>query len=293
MKIEPVTQDFGAIVSDIDLAEIDASTFGLLQSAWFKYAVLVFPGQSLTTEDHFSFSRRFGYLEKGLPSSKTTMRAHIGNVGQNNQVLSKEHMGRIFNIGNSVWHTDSSYKRVAAKASLLAAHMVPDTGGETEWADMRAGYDVLPQSTKDYLEDKLAIHNYAFSHAWHYGVEMMSDEGIQALKPVRHKVVQVHPDSKRKTLFIGRHASHLVGESFWDSRKLLRELTFEAAQPPRTFGHQWQVGDLVLWDNRCVLHRARPSPADQPRKMIRSTVAGDASENEWAHRDEPSMSRSS
>ena len=282
MNIDPVTDDFGAYVTDVELGSIDESSFKQIESAWFKYAVLVFPQQHLSQEDHFGFSRRFGRLEKGLPRSNKAMRAHIGNVDPQGDLLSKEHMGRVFNIGNSVWHTDSSYKRVAAKASLLAAHVVPTVGGETEWADMRAGYDILPEKMKTHLADKVAVHSYAYSHAWHYGLELISEEGIKEMPPVHHKIVQIHPDSNRHILFAGRHASHIVGEDFAKSRKLLRELTFEAAQEPRTFGHKWTVGDLVLWDNRCVLHRARPTPVDQPRKMIRSTVAGDALDNEWA-----------
>ena len=282
MNIEPVSESFGAYVTDVDLAKIDDATFDRIQGAWYQYAVLVFPHQHLSTEDHFAFSRRFGRLEKGLPRAKRAMRAHIGNVDQDGVVLDKEHMGRVFNIGNSAWHTDSSYKRIAAKASLLAAHIVPADGGETEWADMRAGYDNLTKDMKEYLDDKIAVHNYAYSHAWHYGLELMSDEGLKQLPPVEHKLIQIHPDSKRHILFAGRHASHIIGEDFAKSRKLLRELTFEAAQPPRIFGHKWDVGDLVLWDNRCVLHRARAYPVDQPRKMVRSTVAGDAPNNEWA-----------
>ena len=288
MNIEPVSENFGARIRDVRLADLDASEFQTIETAWHKYAVLVFPHQHLTNDEHFAFSRRFGRLEKGLPQAKRAMRAHIGTTDQDGNVLPKEHMGRVFNIGNSVWHTDSSYKRVAAKASLLAAHMVPTEGGETEWADMRAGYDALSDDMKAYLSDKIAVHNYAFSHAWHYGLEIMSEEGLKQLPPVEHPIVQIHPDSGRHILFAGRHASHIVGEDFTSSRKLLRELTFEATQPPRIFGHRWEVGDLVIWDNRCVLHRARATPADQPRKMIRSTVAGDATDNEWALEEEPS-----
>lgn len=282
MRIEAITHSFGARVEDVALAEISDDEFRNIEKAWFKYAVLVFPRQGLSNEEHFAFSRRFGRLEKGLPRDNKAMRAHIGNTSQDGNVLPVEHMGRIFNIGNSAWHTDSSYKRVAAKASLLAAHLVPAEGGETEWADMRAGYDVLSTSMKAYLQEKVAVHSYAFSHAWHYGLQLMSEEGLKQLPGVEHKIVQKHPDSGRDILFAGRHASHIVGEDFAESRKLLRELTFEATQPPRTFGHRWEVGDLVLWDNRCVLHRARWSPPDQPRKMVRSTVAGDATDNEWA-----------
>lgn len=282
MKVEPVTATFGAYVNDVELATLNEGEFARIEAAWHRFAVLVFRRQNLTNEEHFAFTRRFGRLEKGLKLNRQPMRAHIGNADHEGNVLPREHMGRVFNIGNSAWHTDSSYKRVAAKASLLAAHIVPAEGGETEWADMRAGYDELSTNMKAYLADKIAVHNYAYSHAWHYGIELMSEEGLKELPPVEHPLVQVHPDSGRDILFAGRHASHIVGEDFSESRKLLRELTFEAAQPPRTFGHKWDVGDLVLWDNRCVLHRARATPENQPRKMVRSTVAGDAPDNEWA-----------
>ncbi len=285
MKIESITENFGADVTDVELEALSEQDFRQIEDAWFKYSVLVFPQQNLTNEDHFAFSRRLGRLEKGLPRFKKAMRANIGNTDHDGRVLPPEHVGRVFNIGNSLWHTDSSYKRVAAKASLLAAHEVPSEGGETEWADMRAGYDALSDAMKSYLTDKIAVHSYAFSHAWHYGLQVMPEEGLQQLPPVKHPLVQIHPDSKRHILFAGRHASHIVGEDFVTSRKQLRELTFEAAQPPRTFGHRWSVGDLVLWDNRCVLHRARSSPPDQARKMVRSTVAGDAPDNEWAAND--------
>lgn len=282
MKIESITVNFGAVVTDVALNALSDEDFRTIEQAWFMYAVLVFPRQHLTNDDHFAFTRRLGRLEKGLPRINMKMRPGIGNTDNDGNVLPPEHIGRVFNIGNSLWHSDSSYKRVGAKASLLAAHEVPSEGGETEWADMRAGYDALSSDMKRFLADKIAVHSYAFSHSWHYGLRVMPAEGLLQLPPVQHPIVKVHPDSKRHILFVGRHASHIIGEDFIKSRKLLRELTFEAAQPPRTFGHQWDVGDIVLWDNRCVLHRARASPPDQARKMVRSTVAGDAPDNEWA-----------
>ncbi|MCY4129186.1 MAG: TauD/TfdA family dioxygenase [Gammaproteobacteria bacterium] len=282
MKIESITENFGAVVTDIALNALSEPDFRTIEQAWFRYAVLVFPHQHLSNEDHFAFTRRFGRLEKGLPGINTKMRPNIGNTDNEGKVLPREHIGRVFNIGNSLWHSDSSYKRVGAKASLLAAHEVPTEGGETEWADMRAGYDALSDDMKRFLSDKIAVHSYAFSHSWHYGLRVMPEEGLRQLPPVEHPIIKVHPDSKRHVLFVGRHASHIIGEDFESSRKLLRELTFEAAQPPRTFGHRWDVGDIVIWDNRCVLHRARASPPDQARKMVRSTVAGDAPDNEWA-----------
>jgi alpha-ketoglutarate-dependent 2,4-dichlorophenoxyacetate dioxygenase len=187
-----------------------------------------------------------------------------------------------FNIGNSVWHTDSSYKSTAAKASVLAAYAVPASGGETEWADMRAGYDVLGTSMKAWLEDKVAIHSFRFSHAWHGGLEVLNNADLANLPPVEHPVTQEHPDSGRKILFIGRHASHIAGQPVAASRKLLRRLTDQSAQPPRTWKHQWSPGDLVIWDNRCVLHRGHAFDPQQARVMVRTTVAGDAPDNQWA-----------
>ena len=282
MKIEPVTEAFGAVVSGVSLTTLSDNEFHAIETAWFQYAVLLFPTQRLTESEHFAFSRRFGRLERGLQRGSRPSAARIANVDANNRFLPPTSLPSRFNIGNSVWHTDSSYKSTAAKASLLAAHVVPTAGGETEWADMRAGYDVLDDSMKTWLEDKIAIHSFRFSHAWHGGLELLSDEDLANLPPVKHPIIQMHPDSGRKILFIGRHASHIVGQPVPASRKLLRRLTDQSAQPPRTWKHQWSPGDLVIWDNRCVLHRGHAFDRQQARVIVRTTVAGDAPENEWA-----------
>ena len=282
MKIEPVTEAFGAVVSGVSLTALSDNEFHAIETAWFQYAVLLFPTQRLTESQHFAFSERFGRLERGLQRESRPSAARIANVDANNRFLPPTSLPSRFNIGNSVWHTDSSYKSTAAKASLLAAHVVPTAGGETEWADMRAGYDVLDDSMKTWLKDKVAIHSFRFSHAWHGGLELLSDEDLANLPPVEHPITQMHPDSGRKILFIGRHASHIVGQPVPASRKLLRRLTDQSAQPPRTWKHQWSPGDLVIWDNRCVLHRGHAFDRQQARVMVRTTVAGDAPENEWA-----------
>ena len=282
MKIEPVTEAFGAVVSGVSLTALSDNEFHAIETAWFQYAVLLFPTQRPTESEHFAFSKRFGRLERGLQRESRPSAARIANVDANNRFLPPTSLPSRFNIGNSVWHTDSSYKSTAAKASLLAAHVVPTAGGETEWADMRAGYDVLDDSMKVWLEDKVAIHSFRFSHAWHGGLELLSDEDLANLPPVEHPITQMHPDSGRNILFIGRHASHIVGQPVPASRKLLRRLTDQSAQPPRTWKHQWSPGDLVIWDNRCVLHRGHAFDRQQARVMVRTTVAGDAPENEWA-----------
>ncbi len=283
MQIVPTHATLGAIVRDVDLRCLDDERFAAIEAAWHEHAVLVFEAQNLSSDQHLAFSRRFGRLERGLIKSSTRKLAHLSNVTRNGTIADPESLQVRFGKGNELWHTDSSYKRVGAKASLLAARAVPDTGGETEWADMRAGYAALDPETQDWLEDKIAVHSYVYSHAWHGGLELLGEDDLTNLPPVEHAIVQVHPQTGRKHLFVGRHASHILGEDIEESRALLKRLTETASQPPRTFQHRWREGDLAIWDNRCVLHRGHPWPLDQARDMVRSTVAGDDEENEWAH----------
>ena len=229
---------------------------------------------------------RFGRLEYGLSRNHVPSLNKLGritNVDADGNLLPIDNMRRKFNIGNSAWHSDSSYKRVGAKASTLAAHVVPDHGGETEWADLRFAYDQLDSGTQEWLQDRVAVHDYGFSHAWHQGRALLNPDDYDRLVPVRHRLVKTHPDSKRKLLFVGRHASHIVGEDFYSSRKLLRKLTQQAANPDHVWRHSWKPGDIVIWDNRCVVHRARRYSEHAKRAMARSTVAGDDPTNEWAY----------
>ena len=286
MEIDRTGATLGAIVHGVRLAQIGDiafdSTWKAIEDAWHQHAVLVFPEQHLTSEEQLAFSKRLGRMERGLVQSSTRLLGHLSNTNRDGTVAAPESLQVRFNEGNLHWHSDSSYKRVGAKASLLSARRVPGTGGETEWADMRAAYDALESAMQEWLADKLAVHSYEYSHAWHGGLELLSAEDLARLGPVEHALVKEHPVTGRKSLFVGRHASHVVGEDIATSRELLKRLTEEACQPPRTFKHRWRVGDLVLWDNRCVLHRGHRFPSEQARDMVRSTVAGDASDNEWA-----------
>jgi alpha-ketoglutarate-dependent 2,4-dichlorophenoxyacetate dioxygenase len=285
MKVTPTQATLGAIVTDIDLTQIDADQFLQIEALWDLYAVLIFKDQPLSSAQQLEFSRYFGRLEKGLLKSSDNLLAHISNTTRQGGLAANDSLQVRFNMGNELWHTDSSYKLIAAKASLLCARQVPSTGGETEWADMRAAYDVLSGEEKDQLEDKVAVHSYRYSHAWHGGLDILSAAELSELPPVEHRVVQSHPTTGRKHLFAGRHASHIKGEDIESSRALLKQITEQACQQPRLYKHLWQAGDLALWDNRCVLHRAHPYPLDQPRDMVRSTVAGDGTDNEWASAD--------
>lgn len=281
LEITPTDATLAATVRGVDLSALDDATFGEIEAAWHEYGVLVFPEQNLSDAAHLAFTRRFGPLEQSIRRNRATGISNLSNVQADGTVAPPSSLQARFLVGNTFWHSDSSYKRVGAKASILAAHVVPDTGGETEWADMRAAYDVLEDAMKDWLEDKIAVHDYAFSHTPFGGKEILNKDELAHLDPVEHRVVRVHPATGRKNLFVGRHASHIVGEDLEESRQLLADLTEGGAQPPRIYKHKWAVGDIVIWDNRCVLHRGHRWPDDQPRTMVRTTVAGDDADNEW------------
>ncbi len=275
MLVEPSAATLGATVTEIALNNLSDAEFGAIYQAWLEHAVLVFPGQSLTDDEHLEFTRRFGRLEMGFNRSQARVVGRLTNVDPEGVVASPTSLRARFLKGNTDWHSDSSYKRVGAKASLLAAHVVPTTGGETEWADMRAAFDALDDSQVAALEQKVAVHSYRFSHTPFGGIEIAGDD-IVHLPDVQHPVLRTHPETGRRILFVGRHASHLIGEDQDESRAQLRQLTTEACRPPRLWKHRWSGGDLAIWDNRAVQHRALNDYQGQRRVMHRITLEGEA-----------------
>ncbi|MGY9071677.1 MAG: TauD/TfdA dioxygenase family protein [Acidimicrobiales bacterium] len=286
MHVEPAASTLGATVTDFAATELSDSDFEDLYSAWLEHAVLIMPSQGLSNDEHRSFTRRFGRLERGISRSTTTGFAAISNVTAEGSVAEPESLQARFLVGNTGWHTDSSYKRVSAKASMLASHVAPSSGGDTEWADMRAAHDALSAEDLRGLDGAVAVHSYRYSHAPFGGLEVASEHDLGFLPDVQHPVLRTHPETGRRVLFVGRHASHLIGENFDESRALLQRLTSEGAQQPRLLKHHWNAGDLVIWDNRAVLHRGHPWPEGEARHMVRTTVAGDDPDNEWAAPDE-------
>lgn len=286
MQVTYPETSLGAIVRGIDLRTLDDATFAAILALWNERAVLVFPSQHLDDGAHVAFSARFGRFEHGLrrtsPSAPGAKLGVLSNVTREGTVAPPDSLQARFHLGNLQWHSDSSYKCVGAKASLLNARVVSSEGGETEWADMRAAWDALDPSMQQRLEGKVAVHSYAYSHTWHGGLEIVKGADLEALAPVQHPVMATHPETGRRSLFVGRHASHIAGEDEAASRALLQTLTEAACQPPRLWKHRWQPGDIAIWDNRCVLHRGHTWPADQPRTMVRTTIAGDAAGNPWA-----------
>ena len=282
MEIRPSAATLGAVVTDVRLGALSEAEWYAIEDAFHVYSVLVFPRANLTEAEHIDFSRRFGLLERSL--SQRTDRQEISllsNVAKDGAVAKPNDALGLFLKGNRYWHTDSSFKQVGAKASLLRAVEVPDTGGDTEWADMRAAWDALDTATKDRLEGLRAVHSYAFSQGKVGGVKLLTSSELEALPPVEHPLVRVHPATGRKNLYVGRHICSIVGIDDDAAQALLQEITDRACQPPRVFRHTWSAGDIVAWDNVCVLHRGYPWPFEQPRVMKRTTVAGEG-DNPWA-----------
>ena len=225
--------------------------------------------------------------------SKRTERQEISllsNVGADGGVAKPDDKLGLFLKGNRYWHTDSSFKKVGAKVSLLRALEVPETGGDTEWADMRAAWDALDPATQARLDGLTAVHSYAYSQGQVGGTTLLTRREWVDLPPVKHPVVRTHPATGRKSLYVGRHASHIVGMDEAQGRALLSELTDDACRPPRIFRHHWHEGDIAAWDNRCVLHRGHPWPFDQRRVMRRTTVAGDG-DNPWVIEEAAEVAR--
>ena len=285
LQIVPTEATLGAVVRGVRLAGLSDADFAAIERAWDDHAVLVFPDQHLSEAEQAAFSRRLGPLERSLTASNVGADPEIivlSNMREDSGLWPADSAHGLFLQGNNYWHTDSSYKRVPSKGSALAARVVPETGGETAFADMRAACDALDPGMRDYLEGKSAVHSYAYSQGKVGGTEALSADEWDALPPVEHPILRRHPATGRRALYIGRHASHIVGEDEGDSRALLERLCEEACRAPRVFVHRWRVGDLVLWDNRCVLHRGLGHPPDQGRYMTRTTLAGDGASNEWS-----------
>jgi alpha-ketoglutarate-dependent taurine dioxygenase len=273
LRIEPLPATLGARVEGVRLADLDDPTWAAIEDAFHTWALLVFPGQHLGDDEQLAFARRFGSLEPGLEL------VAISNVTPEGEIRPVD--GPIMHTirGNEGWHTDSSYMPRAAKASMLSARVVPSSGGETEWADMRAAYDDLEPDVRARVDTLWAYHSIRYSQA-RAGLHnvMPGAYGHDVDEPPLRPLVKVHPVTGRRALFIGRHAHAIPGLPREESDQLLDDLLDAACQPPRVYRHRWQPGDVAVWDNRCVLHRARPYDYDEPRIMKHSRIAGQDTE---------------
>jgi len=280
-QIHPV---FVGEVSGVDLAgPLSSDEAAAIEAGMDRYAVLVFHDQKITDEQQMAFSKNFGSLEDARGGNITkpedkrlqTGMNDVSNLGRDGQPLSRESRVRLFNLGNMLWHSDSSFRAVPAKYSLLSARVVNPTGGNTEFADMRAAYDTLDPATKAQIEDLICEHSLMYSRG-SLGMLDYSDEERAMFRPVRQRLVRTHPVTGRKSLCLSSHAGAILGMPMPEARILLKDLTEHATQAKFVYVHQWRVGDLVMWDNRQMMHRVRRYDESQPRDMRRTTVAGNA-----------------
>lgn len=275
MNINPINATLGATVTGVDLNALTDDQWRSVEEAWYRYAVLVFPGQHIEEKAQVALGERIGNLERLVSDHKAVP---ISNRRADGKAVDEESDHFQILKGNEGWHTDSTYMPVSARASILSAQVVPAEGGETEWADMRAAFDALDESTQGRIRDLAAYHSLFYSQAKvGHKPQKGTSYGLDDQKIPLRPLVKIHPVTGCPALFIGRHAHGIPGLSEDESESLLEELTAFACQPPRVFAHRWQSGDVVMWDNRCVLHRARPYDYAQPRIMRHVRVAGDPS----------------
>jgi alpha-ketoglutarate-dependent 2,4-dichlorophenoxyacetate dioxygenase len=283
-RISLIKPNFVGEVSGIDLSRpLNHEQVSQIQLWIDRYAVLVFRGQDLTDEQQLSFTRNFGEIENAyggtLPGNTQENRLNTGlvdvsNLDANGKPLSLESRTRLFNIGNMLWHSDSSYRKIPAKYSLLSARVVNPVGGNTEFADMRSAYDALEEDAKIEIEQLVCEHSQMYSRG-SLGFVDYSNEEKELFKPVRQRLVRVHPITGRKSLYLSAHAGGIVGMPTPQARIILKDLNEHATQPKFVYVHKWQVNDLVMWDNRQTMHRVRRYDESKPRDMRRTTVAGD------------------
>ena len=280
--IDPVSRPcFGGVASGIDITRpLTREQAAQIEKGMDTFGVMVFHDQRLTDEAQMVFSRNFGELELATNNLRDTKEQRLGahiadisNLDANNNVLARENRRRLFSLGTRLWHSDSSFKVVPAKYSLLSARVIPSEGGNTEFADMRAAHDTLDDATKAECEGLVCEHSQLFSRA-QIGFGDFTDEERQQFAPVQQRLIRRHPSTGRKSLYLASHAGTIVGWPIPEARAFLRDLIEHATQRQFVYAHAWKQFDLVIWDNQATMHRGRPFDPTEVRDMHRTTVAG-------------------
>jgi alpha-ketoglutarate-dependent 2,4-dichlorophenoxyacetate dioxygenase len=284
LAIRPIQPAFAGEVSGVDITQpLAQADVAAIEAGMDKFAVLVFRDQKLTDERQMAFSLHFGALENargGNVTKPADLRLprgmnDVSNLGKDHKPLARDSRQRLFNLGNMLWHSDSSFRAIPAKYSLLSARIVNPKGGDTEFADMRAAYDALDEETRREIEAQVCEHSLMYSRG-SLGFLDYTDEEKAMFKPVRQRLVRTHPVTGRKSLYLSSHAGTIFGLPMPEARIILRDLTEHATQPRFVYVHKWKLDDLVMWDNRQTMHRGRRYDENQPRDVRRTTVAGDA-----------------
>ena len=269
-------------ISGVDLTRpVAPPDIAALEAAIAEHAVLVFRDQRITDDQQLAFSRCFGELEetRGTGISKPgEQRMHpafadVSNLDKDNTILARDNRRRLYSLGNMLWHSDSSFKPIPATYSLLSGRVVVAQGGQTQFADMRAAYDALDDATKAEIGDLVCEHSLIYSREL-LGFDDLTEAERATMRPVRQVLTRTHPVSGRKSIYLASHIGKILGWPIPEARAFIRDLTEHATQPQFVYSHQWRPFDLVMWDNRCTMHRVRRYDSSQVRDMRRTTVAG-------------------
>jgi alpha-ketoglutarate-dependent 2,4-dichlorophenoxyacetate dioxygenase len=283
VAIHPMHTGFVGEISGIDITRsLSRDDVAAIEAGMDRYAVLVFHGQKLTDQQQQAFSHYFGELEHTAGGNITKAQdrrldpymADVSNLDKDHKPLARDDRKRMFNLGNRLWHSDSSFRAVPAKYSLLSGRIVVDKGGNTEFADMRAAYDALDDATKSEIEDLVCEHSLLYSRGTLGFTELTEEERAQ-MQPVRQRLVRTHPVTRRKSLYLSSHIGTIVGWPMPEARAFIRDLVEHATQSQFTYSHKWRQWDLVMWDNRQLMHRVTRFDETQARDMRRTTVAGE------------------
>ena len=282
LQFHPLHPHFVAEVSPVDLRQVhDAETLAEIRAGMDKYAVLVFRDQPFTDDQQLAFAQRLdgqlhsktGTAALGLNRLGNDALVDISNLDERGDITGADNRRRVYGLGNRLWHTDASFQDPAGRYSMLSAKVIPPVGADTEYADMRAAYDALPAETKSRLEGLRVHHSIAYSRQT-LGFEFSPEEAGR-LEGAVHPLVRVIPRSRRRSLYLASHASRIVDWPLPEGRLLLRDLTEHATQPQFVYRHRWAVGDLVIWDNRATMHRARPFDDMTHRRELRRVTTLD------------------
>jgi alpha-ketoglutarate-dependent 2,4-dichlorophenoxyacetate dioxygenase len=284
ISIRAVHPRFVGEVSGIDLRQpLTREQVAAIEAGMDEYAVLVFRDQPLNDEQQIAFTANFGELEVTLagqmarPEMRRFQKLELGDISNldgENKLRDRDDSRRMYALANRLWHSDASFRAVGAGYTLLHARVVPSAGGNTEFADMRAAYDALDDAAKAEVADMVAEHSIIFSRE-QIGVEVRSDENADKLRPVPHRLVVAHPVTGRKALYLSSHIGGIVGWPVPEARAYIRDLTEHATQRQFVHAHEWRVGDLVMWDNRMVMHRARAfRDLEEVRDLRRTSLKG-------------------
>ena len=280
-QIHPV---FVGEVSGVDLSKpLTREEAAAIDAGMDRYAVLVFHDQNITDDQQMEFTTNFGAIENAKGGNITKDHEYrlkkgmvdVSNLDKDGKPLERSDRRRMFNLGNPLWHSDSSFRAKPAKYSILSARTVASQGGNTEFADMRAAYDTLDDATRAEIEDLVCEHSLMYSRG-SMGFSDLTEDEKAMMKPVRQRLVRTHPVTGRKSLYLSSHAGTIVGWLVPESRDFLRDLNEHATQRELVYTHRWRQYDLVMWDNRQTMHRVRRFDETQPRDMRRTTVAGEA-----------------